>query len=161
MGIVLKFTTLGFVLAVSFGLLGWRVPLNCFNAVASSCVGGCFVVFSDVIMPALGRTPHGMVAMRQINDDVVNLVFIPLFILLLPTTAVSMFFGAGLFPFAFYAVGFAITIFGNLPLNAKLKIRDDVWPDYLTKWTALNTARAATCLASSIASILAIVDPSQ
>lgn len=149
----------------------WFVLLAQLAVLAYAIVGGVFLAFSDFIMRALARTsPHGGVeAMQMINREVFRYVFIPTFLALVPLSALLLVSGvvwpgdgggwliaaAG----AIYLLGaFAVTGWGNVPMNQKLDGMDPgsdgaqrYWREtYRPRWTALNTVRTLACLSSAL-----------
>ncbi|MEM6473772.1 MAG: anthrone oxygenase family protein [Planctomycetota bacterium] len=122
-------------------------------------VTGLLFAFSNFVMQALARLPndHGMHAMQEINEKIINPIFVMFFIgtpLLCAiigcnalmsfgtTRSILTFFGASL-----YLVGpFGITMLFNVPLNNRLSKADDsdadvVWPDYQVRWQWWNHIR--------------------
>lgn len=156
----------------------WILLFAQLAVLAYALVGGVLVAFSDFIMRALGKTSGagGVEAMQSINREVFRWVFMTLFLGLAP---VSLFFGAyGLvwapgpqgaalaLAGALYFFGcFALTIFGNVPMNNALAALDPAskeaeayWREtYLPRWTFLNTLRSAACFAAAAALLFGVV----
>ena len=139
-------------------------------AIGSALVGGIFYAFSSFVMKALARVPasEGIAAMRSINVAVLNPSFLGLFVgtaaisLLLALVAVGD-WGSAREPFrlagaALYLVGtFAVTAFGNVPLNDRLARVSTIdpeslalWEHYLDRWTWLNTVRTAAATGAAL-----------
>ena len=139
-------------------------------ALGSALVGGIFYAFSSFVMTALSRVPAaaGMPVMQSINVAVLNRSFLGLF---MGTAAISLLVAVvaivawGTPPAPFWLAGaivylggtFAVTAFGNVPLNDRLARASLIdpeslafWEHYLDRWTWLNTVRtvAATAAAS-------------
>lgn len=143
----------------------------------SAIIGGVFFAFSSFVMGALGRVPpeSGISAMQSINITVINRSFLGTFL----GTAVGSLVAAGLaiatWPAPFtpyliagavsYVVGtFAVTIFGNVPLNTKLGTMDaaheetrSFWLHYQARWTLLNTVRTAAALIAAVLYTVALL----
>lgn len=142
-------------------------------AVAAGLVAGVFLTFSDFIMRALRDVPEatGARAMQQINRAVFGSVFLALFLGLAPVSAAMLLAvllnwsgaaaawaaaGAGL-----YLAGvFAVTIFGNVPMNERLDglgaaAAQGYWQRYLVLWTRLNHLRSAASAAVAVAFLMA------
>ncbi|MEM8795538.1 MAG: anthrone oxygenase family protein [Pseudomonadota bacterium] len=146
----------------------WLTLLTQFSILAFAVLGGVFLAFSDFLMRSLKKTGGrtGMEAMLSINREVFRYVFIPLFLAMVPVSimlAVSasiilpkphLFIGAALI----YLLGaFAVTMFGNVPMNNRLEaLRSETeegltyWEDrYLSVWTLYNSIRTAACILAS------------
>lgn len=143
----------------------------------SALIGGVFFAFSNFIMKALARLPssEGIAAMQSINIVVLNPVFLGVF---MGTTAISLlvsifalkgweqpsapYFLTGAL---LYIVGtFLVTGMGNVPLNNQLakiiatdSAVDDIWQNYLERWTQLNTLRTFSSMAASVALIIGLI----
>lgn len=139
-------------------------------AIGSALVGGIFYAFSSFVMRALARVPasEGIAAMQSINVVVLNPSFLGLFVgtavisLLIAVVSVSG-WGAPSAPFwlagaVAYLVGtFAVTAFGNVPLNDRLAMAPAIdpesvalWEHYLDRWTWLNTLRTAAATGAAL-----------
>lgn len=143
----------------------WLENLTLVSVIAYATLGGVFLAFSDFIMRALGTTDGGAEAMQAINREVFRIVFMTLFLGAVPLSLVllvgALRYGAHVtlaLAAVVYLVGsFAVTVFGNVPLNNKLAAHDAASPDgaryftevYLPRWTRLNTVRTGACLAAS------------
>lgn len=138
-------------------------------AVGCGLMAGLFFSFSVVIMRALGRLPppQGMLAMRSINETILNPVF---FLLFFGTTGATLVLAVAA-PFAadsgaawlvvgggLYLLGaFLVTVVRNVPLNNALAAAepagsegDLLWGRYLVHWTAWNHVRTLTSLAAAV-----------
>lgn len=140
------------------------------SILAYAVVAGVFLAFSDFIMRALAKTSgHGGVeAMQAINREVFRWVFMTLFLGLAPLSlaisayatfaltgpAATLITAAG----AAYLLGcFAVTVFGNVPMNERLAGMDttasatrDYWlGTYVPRWRFWNSVRTAACLISA------------
>ena len=134
-------------------------------------VTGLLFAFSNFVMQALAKLPneHGMHAMREINEKIINPIFV-LFFLLTPLLCVVLGINAIINPEAgaavfsvcgsvLYLAGpFGITMLFNVPLNNRLakaavEEADTLWPDYQVRWQRWNHIR--TCL--GIVSIFLLV----
>jgi uncharacterized membrane protein len=130
-------------------------------AIGAAAVGGVYLAFTVMVMPALGRLPavQATQVMQEINRRAGQGVFIVVFlgsallsvalalvaVFALPdTTAALLLAGAGL---SFAST--VVTVVGNVPLNNRLERHGvEVWTQYLSRWTALNTLRALLALAA-------------
>ena len=141
-------------------------------------IAGVFLSFSDFIMRGLAQAPGtaGPTSMVVINRTVFHSIFMVLFIGLLALSvalallalwhldgiAMSLVL-AGSFS---YGLGvFAVTGFGNVPMNNRLGAMSGskeetaiYWLDYVQRWTRLNNIRSA---ASSIAAIAWLIAANQ
>ncbi|MEM7566237.1 MAG: anthrone oxygenase family protein [Pseudomonadota bacterium] len=144
----------------------WLLALTQICILAYAALGGVFLAFSDFIMRALARSPGGAEAMQSINREVFRVVFMALFLSMVP---VSLILAIGAWmtapapvPFlvaaALYVLGcFAVTAAGNVPLNNRLAGMDAATPEaqgwwqaeYGPRWTRLNTVRTLACFASA------------
>ena len=151
------------------------VPVVAFAALGCGLMGGLFFVFSNAVMPALGRLPaaSAVAAMQAINLVILN----PLFLALFAGTAVvcgAILLGGfvGWHPLSFelvagavlYLVGtFGVTAAVNVPLNNALVPFDAAgaeaaafWPEYAARWTRWNHVRTIASLAAAVAFTFAI-----
>lgn len=122
-------------------------------------VTGLLFAFSNFVMQALAKLPNeqGMFAMQEINEKIINPIFIaffmgtPLLCAAIGVNALTDLESAGstylLLGAILYLVGpFGITMLFNVPLNNKLAQAevadaDAVWPDYQVRWQRWNHAR--------------------
>ncbi|KAJ8598483.1 hypothetical protein CTAYLR_001333 [Chrysophaeum taylorii] len=146
-----------------------------FCAIATALVGGVFLAFSDFLMCSLEQMDNGSETMKVINIKVFSLVFMPLFLWIVPISLVLA--GLGLFilshrpmkwllfagSLAYVSGVFLVTGAGNVPMNNRLADlkpgpdTEDYWRStYLPKWTLLNTVRTVACVASSSCFLLAV-----
>jgi len=144
--------------------------------VMTGLMAGIYFAFSVFIMKSFTELPalQAAQAMNKINDVILNTLFLPLFF----GSTIGF---AGLIVWSFadwhpdqsqpvvsaaaiYIAGmFAVTAFGNVPLNNKLKSSsiDDTlliefWHEYRHSWTRLNHLRTLSCLASCSLLIVAL-----
>lgn len=139
-------------------------------AVGTALVGGVFLAFSAVVMPALAQlsAAEAVKAMQHINVVVLRSVFL---VLLMGTSlaALLMVFLSWKNPFLLgsallYLLGsFLVTVLFNVPLNdqlARLGLTDPalpgMWKSYLTRWTLWNHVRTVASLAASLGFVLAV-----
>lgn len=139
-------------------------------------IAGVFYAFSTFVLRALAKLParDGIAAMQSINIVVINPMFLGVFMGTAVVSAIalvlaivrwdaqrSMFeIGGALF----YLVGtFAVTMFGNVPLNNRLaRVRPDdadaseVWPDYGRRWGRWNHVRTIAALVAMVLFVLAL-----
>lgn len=122
-------------------------------------VTGLLFAFSNFVMQALATLPkeQGMFAMQQINEKIINPIFVafflgtPIFCGIVGVNALMsldlpgrVYSAAGAF---FYLLGpFGITMLFNVPLNNKLAAADSqgdglVWADYQVRWQRWNHIR--------------------
>ena len=144
---------------------------------AAALVAGVFQSFSDFVMTGLIRAgaTGGMDAMQQLNRTVYRSVFLSLFMLLLPVTlgfavyayqtldgtARLLIVAAGLI----YGITvFAVTLFGNVPMNQRLDKLDAnsdegeaYWRVYGRTWTRWNHIRTIGSTVTAICYLLAAV----
>lgn len=136
------------------------------SVLAYALVAGVFLAFSDFIMRSLSLTggTGGIDAMQVINREVFRWVFMALFLGMgvasLAITAYSILSLSGtpgtliLLSALTYLLGcFAVTVFGNVPMNEALAKMDlsaadthSYWTGtYLPRWTFWNSVRTAAC----------------
>jgi len=134
--------------------------------VMTGLMAGIYFSFSVFIMKSLAQLPamQAAQAMNKINDVIVNTSFLPVFF-------ITTLWYAGLIVWSFaswqgqqsmwviavaviYVLGmFGVTAFGNVPLNNQLKAQEanpamlqQVWQEYLRRWTRLNHLRTLSCM---------------
>lgn len=122
-------------------------------------ISGVFLSFSDFVMRGLAQAPGtaGAAGMIGLNRNVYKSIFMVLFLgsIALALSALWQLDGAALY---FVLAGtlsylfgvFAVTGFGNVPMNNRLnatsgRAKDMVsyWPEYLRRWTRLNHIRTS------------------
>ena len=122
-------------------------------------VTGLLFSFSNFVMQALAKLPNeqGMFAMQQINEKIINPIFVaiflgtPLFCLIIGVNAFieiqspgSLFLLVGS---VLYLLGpFGITVLFNVPLNnrlaeATIENAEEEWPPYQVRWQRWNHIR--------------------
>jgi uncharacterized membrane protein len=145
-------------------------------AVGCGLIAGLFYVFSAFAMRSLGRMEpqHGMTAMRNMNEDIQNPLFLLIFVgtaLLCLALAVAALFtwdepgsawrlAGGLL----YVVGsFGVTVVLNVPMNNRLAASDPAtaegkqyWREYTRRWTTWNHVRFVASTAALVALLLAL-----
>ncbi len=144
--------------------------------VMTGLMAGIYFTFSVVIMRSLTALApqEGAKTMNKINEVIVKTAFLPLFfissiahIALLIWSVIAyegpafLLIGGGA---AVYTAGMLlVTVFGNVPLNNKLKATEmdetqlvAMWTEYLHKWTLFNHVRTVSCTASLTLLALAI-----
>jgi len=156
----------------------WFTLLSAASVIAYAMVGGVLLVFSDFVMRSLDLTKAkgGIEAMQVINVEIMRSVFMPFFLGLAPVSLViavyagitlegtpaRLLMAAG----GLYLVGvFAVTVFGNVPLNNQLAVMDPAasqtlgfWKNiYMTKWVNLNSFRTVASLVSAGLTLTALV----
>lgn len=125
------------------------------TGIGSGVLGGFYVAFSLVVMPALQHRPAGEAAatMIAINRAAVRVPFLVLFFttgllsvmvigigLAVPEAATRVLGGTA------SLIGWALTMTVNVPLNRRLARADRstvVWPAFARSWTRANHTRAA------------------
>lgn len=131
-------------------------------------VTGLLFAFSNFVMRALAMLPskEGMFAMQQINEKIINPVFLAFF---LGTPLLCLMIGVygamhlRAIGSAFLLAGsllnligpFGITMLCNVPLNNRLAQADAaeaeaVWPEYQIRWQRWNHARTYIGLISIV-----------
>lgn len=140
--------------------------------IGSGTVGGVFFAFSSFVMKALAERPavHGIGAMQRINIDVLNPVFLGVFmgsamisllalalsIMTWSSADASLLLAAGLF---YFFGSFFVTIRCNVPRNeylARLEAEsveaNEYWPIYVREWTRWNHIRTAASIVAAACS---------
>lgn len=144
--------------------------LTLFSIIGSGLMAGLYFIFSNTIMRALQERPpaEGMAVMQAINRVILN----PLFFLVFFGTAVTSLLIVILVlsgkvltgrPYLIagsllYLIGnIFITITRNVPLNNALdranatnKEGQEVWADYLKRWTTWNHVRTVACVGAMV-----------
>ncbi|MEO1575164.1 MAG: anthrone oxygenase family protein [Pseudomonadota bacterium] len=156
---------------------GLTTALVIFAALGTALVGGIFFAFSNFVMQALARAPgiEGMRVMQGINVTVLNGGFLGLFMgtaLICLCLIVVAVMDRSLVHSVYLVVGalsylggtWALTAFGNVPLNNTLAQvspddphANDVWANYLHRWTRLNSQRTICALLSALVFCAALV----
>lgn len=131
-------------------------------------VTGLLFAFSNFVMQALATLPkeQGMFAMQQINEKIINPIFLVFFLgtpilcaIITVSTLLTFYSSSSLWlPFGsvLYLVGpFGITMLFNVPLNNKLAAADItdsdvIWSDYQVRWQRWNHVRTYIGLASIV-----------
>lgn len=131
-------------------------------------VTGLLFAFSNFVMRALAELhpEQGMFAMQQINEKIINPLFLmfflgtPVLCVIIAIFSLLNFNGVSsvllLVGSISYVIGpFGITLRRNVPLNNKLAELQpaegaDVWADYQVKWQRWNHIRTYIGLASMI-----------
>lgn len=130
--------------------------------VGAGLVTGLLFAFSNCVMSALAELSNekGMFAMQQVNEKIINPIFLLLF-LGTPILCVIIAIGSAiqlkspgnlllLIGSTCYLIGpFGITMLFNVPLNnrlakTELPDADEVWIDYQVRWQRWNHVR--TCV---------------
>jgi uncharacterized membrane protein len=134
-----------------------------FSGLLMALLSGVFLSFSDFVMRGLLQAPAqaGSAGMVGLNRTVYRSAFMVLFMGFVPAAL-----GLGVLAFlqvdgpafamillgslAYIAGVFAVTGFGNVPMNNSLDALADradaraaYWPDYADRWTRLNHLRTA------------------
>lgn len=146
--------------------------------VMSLLVSGVFLSFSDFVMRGLtaASARGGAQSMQMINITVMRSLFIVLLLglaplgLLLAGISLAAVSGLGRIALAaaagLYALSvFAVTLFGNVPLNNRLAGMDpgaphtaQYWGHYAKVWTRWNHVRTAGSLAAGIIWLVAAME---
>ncbi len=143
----------------------------------SAVIGGVFFAFSSFVMKALARVPsaEGIAAMQSINVVVLNPSFLGTFMGTAGLSALVVvlalvtwnglsapWFLAG--AIAYLLGTFAVTVFGNVPLNEQLAAVTSadpagiaVWERYLERWTRLNTIRTVAAIAAALLFVIGLL----
>jgi uncharacterized membrane protein len=138
------------------------------TALGAATMAGLLFAFSNFVMRALSELPaaYGLEAMQRINVDIVNPVFLSLFLgtpaLCLVVTIVALQGGSGgtrmilLAGAVSYLVGVVgVTMAFNVPLNDALASVGAAaapveWPAYVGRWLLWNHVRTAAALVSAV-----------
>lgn len=145
-------------------------------AFGSAILGGCFLSWSNLVMPTLERIPAaaGIAAMNASNEVVYNPLFFLLFVgvpLLGAILTINAALNLGRAGSPMLIAGAALIVVGmlgvtmgaNVPMNDILAGMDpagaaaaDYWRLMLDRWTFWNHARTLACLAAAICFGLAL-----
>ncbi len=138
-------------------------------------IAGVFLSFSDFVMRGLAQAPAaaGAVGMIGLNRTVYRSVFMALLLGFLPgSTALALLaiwqiegtpMALVLGGTVAYLLGvFAVTGFGNVPMNQRLDALSDqggemtaYWAEYSERWTRLNHIRTASSAFTALAWLIA------
>ncbi|WP_342070293.1 DUF1772 domain-containing protein [Yoonia algicola] len=141
-------------------MMTWLLLLS---GLLMALLSGVFLSFSDFVMRGLmqASAQAGSAGMVGLNRTVYRSVFMVLFVGFVPAAiglsvwAFLQVDGPALVPIllgcmAYVAGVFAVTGFGNVPMNNRLDAlaeradaRAAYWPDYADRWTRLNHLRTA------------------
>lgn len=131
-------------------------------------VTGLLFAFSNFVMQALAKLPNeqGMHAMQEINEKIINPIFVAFFLgtpLLCAVIGVYALMNLDMAGSTFslcgsilYLVGpFGITMLFNVPLNNQLAKAgvpdaDVVWPNYRVRWQRWNHTRTYVGIVSIV-----------
>jgi uncharacterized membrane protein len=154
----------------------WVFPLTFAAALGCGVVGGVFFAFSTFVMNGLARlpVPHGIAAMRSINETAVRPLFMSALFgtaavcLALGATGVAnwgedraalLMVGSGLY----LAGNVVVTVVGNVPLNDSLATADPDgedapgrWKSYIRVWSRWNHVRTITAVSASAMFVVAL-----
>lgn len=136
-------------------------PLTLAAAVGSGIVGGFYLAFSGVVLPALNQVPAGEAVrtMQSINRAAVQPAFmIPFWGTAAASAGVLMRAMAARRPLliagaALSLIGTGITAAVNVPLNNQLEAARGSasdWHTFTSGWTPANHARAAASMAAAV-----------
>ncbi|MBR9792723.1 MAG: DUF1772 domain-containing protein [Gammaproteobacteria bacterium] len=134
--------------------------LTMLTALLCALMAGIYFAFSVVVMPSLRRLgdEQGARVMRQINRDILQSSFMPLFwassllclvLLVSGQSELTMFAGA------IYLTGMlGVTALFNVPLNNRLEEArknetHQIWQHYLSRWQWFNHIRAISAALSA------------
>ena len=149
------------------------------HIIMTGLMAGIYFAFSVFIMKSLATLPatEGARAMNAINDIIVRTGFLALFFVStlahLGFIIWNLLHGEGLQAQLLIAAGivyvagmFLVTVFGNVPLNNRLKQSEnnesrllETWREYQTAWMRLNHLRTIACTLSFILLIYAHSTP--
>lgn len=137
--------------------------------VGSGLVGGFYLAFSLVVMPALRRRPAAEAAsvMQAINEAAVRAPFLVLFFGTAASCLVVVVGAGGSGSGALLRVlgglaslaGWVLTMAVNVPLNTRLArtdARTADWSGYARPWTRANHLRSGLCALGSAALLLSL-----
>jgi uncharacterized membrane protein len=150
--------------------------LTLLAALGSGLMAGLFCAFSNFVMKALSTLPadRGIAAMQSINIEIVNPVFLIVFLGTAVACLVVLFSTLGKWqnPGAIYAIvgslcyligAILVTFVFNIPRNNVLAGLDptstdsiNIWHEYLVSWTNWNHVRSISTLAAATAFTIAL-----
>ena len=157
--------------------MSWLTGGGVLLGAGAALVGGVFLAFSDFVMRGLALTEGagGIEAMQQINRTVLRSIFLTTFLALVPACiamavyagvklsgSAQLLFVAGA---AIYCITvFAVTMFGNVPMNNRLEALPpaspealDYWNTYGRVWTRWNHVRTVGSWAAAGCFLVAAV----
>ncbi len=155
----------------------WLPIVIVLAALGAGLMAGIFYAFSRCVMQALGglSRAEGMTAMKAMNVTILNPLFFVIFFGALAACAVLAVYclfawgapGSGwlLAGSTLYIVGgFLVTVIFNVPMNNALAASEvgtaageELWADYLRRWTAWNHVRTAASAAALVCFLLALI----
>lgn len=131
--------------------------LESFIQLSMLIMAGLYFTFSNTVMPSLGKLESGADVMVEINEVILNPVFMTLFwisglgsLYLVVTAGGLLSIGALVF-----LVGTTlVTIVKNVPLNNRLRDagtqRGQVWQRYLDTWVFWNHVRTVAAIGAGL-----------
>lgn len=118
---------------------------------------GLYFIFSNTVMKSLKNMENGADVMVEINQVILNPVFMAFFILSGVASAYFTFTGEGMLRVSggiFFIGTTLVTIIKNVPLNNELEdtiapnSRAVFWQEYLQKWVFWNHLRTVSGITS-------------
>ncbi len=155
----------------------WFMVSTAAATLASALVAGVFLTFSDFVMRSLALADPlaGAQSMQMINREVFRSLFMVLLLGLVPFSvglagyAVALLSGPAVIwmvaAAVVYVAGvFAVTMFGNVPMNNRLdglSLQDEAttayWARYARDWTRWNHLRTAASAVTSLFYLMAVI----
>lgn len=118
---------------------------------------GLYFIFSNTIMVVLANKPFGASIMVEINRQILNPIFLCLFVLSGVAGVYFFFANSGIQALGgllFFAGTTLVTMLFNVPLNNALRDASQeslarVWQVYLTRWVCWNHVRSICAVLSA------------
>lgn len=119
---------------------------------------GLYFIFSNTVMPALTSFENGANVMVEINEKILNPIFLSCFAISGVASFYFFIFGKELQAAAgaiFFLGTVAVTVVFNVPLNEKLKSAsnkklESMWLEYLKRWVFWNHVRTISAVLSGL-----------
>lgn len=120
---------------------------------------GIYFIFSNTVMTSLRRHDCGANIMVEINDVILNPIFLFCFVVSGVGSVYLAVLGNGLTVYSsliFFIGTTLVTVIKNVPLNDKLKgssnsvARATVWQEYLQDWVFWNHVRTVSAVLSAL-----------
>lgn len=120
---------------------------------------GLYFIFSNTVMASLKNIPNGADVMVEINQVILNPIFMSIFVVSGIGSAYLAVFSQDALRWSggiFFVGTTLVTMLKNVPLNNKLrdakeeKQRANVWDEYLQKWVFWNHVRTVSAMVSGL-----------
>ena len=141
------------------------VVLTIAAATFAAAVGGVYIAFSALVLPALRDNSDAITVMRRVNVVAVRAPFMFVFFGSALTAAAVLVVELVTGAHPLVVVGavlalasFAVTVVRNVPLNNELAGPTGDWQRFEPRWRRANHLRAALAIGAAVALITSLAD---